>query len=103
MMGKPEQHLLFDLQDAPEAGEKPLEKRPIKKPRRAGPRAKQLSLSVKLYTISSAAGDCTVQAKSPSAAKYLAFKLAKESGLYCYTGGFLAFVGGGVRVAEVRG
>ena len=101
MKQHPEQIALFDLPELPdEAGEK---KSPaIKNPRRVGKRAKQLSLGIRLYTVSTFAGDCTVQARSPSAAKYLAFKLAREAGLYCYEGGFLAFVGGGIQVREMR-
>jgi hypothetical protein len=65
-------------------------------------RAKQLSLDIKYYRVECASTSVTVQAPTPSAAKYRAFKMAKEAGLYCYDGGFLAFVGGGVKVAELR-
>jgi hypothetical protein len=103
-MKEPEQIAMFDLPAAHEkAGEQQSARRIVQKPARSnGKRAKQLSLSVRLYVVRTGAGDCTVQARSPSAAKYLAFKRAKEAGLYCYEGGFIAFVGGGIKVSELR-
>jgi hypothetical protein len=64
--------------------------------------AVQLSLDVKFYSVRTANADVVVQAPSRSAAKYRAFKFAQEAGYYCYDGGFLAFVSGGVRVKEKR-
>jgi hypothetical protein len=103
-MKRLEQIAMFDLPPAQEkAREKRTERRNIRAPaRRNGKRAKQLPLNVRFYVVRSGVGECTVQAPSPSAAKYLAFKVAKEAGLYCYKGGFIAFVGGGLKVAELR-
>lgn len=96
------QLLMFDLPPAPEsepAQEAPLAVRAARPP---GKRAKQMSLDIRLYRVSTATEIYEVRAGSPSAAKYAAFKRARAAGLYLYSGGFLAFVAGGCKVAELR-
>ncbi|WP_024516943.1 hypothetical protein [Bradyrhizobium sp. Tv2a-2] len=75
---------------------------PSPRPKAPRKRSKQLSLQVRLYTVESASTSCVVQAATPSAAKYAAFKRARDMGMYRYQGGFIAFVAGGCKVAEVR-
>jgi hypothetical protein len=98
---KPEQLAMFDLPPAPPVTNEPkpaMQKLP--KPR--AKRARQKSLAVRQYVVRSGAGSCQVQAGSPSAAKYMAFQMARQMGQFLYRGGFLAFVESGISVREVR-
>lgn len=70
--------------------------------RPTGKRSKQLALEVRFYNVRTAAGVYSVQAATPSAAKYAAFRQARMMGQYLYQGGFLAFVSGGCSVKEDR-
>ncbi|UGY15254.1 hypothetical protein HAP48_0043135 [Bradyrhizobium septentrionale] len=98
---KPEQLKMFDLPDVEDRViDVPAEKQPA--PKRAGQRNRQPSLAVRQYEVKSG-GDCfRVQAASPSAAKYIAFRFARSMGQYLYEGGFMAFVSGGLQVREER-
>ena len=73
---------------------------PVEKPIRK--RGKQLALEVRFYNVRTAAAVYSVQAASPSAAKYAAFRQARSIGQYLYKEGFLAFVSGGCSVREDR-
>jgi hypothetical protein len=57
-------------------------------------RAVQLLMFAKSYRVRTGNYEFVVQAKSRGEAKYLAFKRAKEVGLYRYEGGFFAFAEG---------
>lgn len=98
---KPEQLAMFDLPPIPPATDGPKPAAP-KPPRSRAKKARQKSLAVRQYVVKSGAGDCTVQAGSPSAAKYMAFQMARQMGQFLYRGGFLAFVDSGVSVKELR-
>ncbi len=96
---KPEQLAMFDLPPIPPAD--PVAKK-SRAPKPGVKRARQKSLGVKLYNVQSASFEWEVQAASPSAAKYMAYQMARAAGHYLYSGGFLAFVAGDVRVRELR-
>ena len=99
---KPEQIPMFDL---PPVEPTPGEPKPTaeKLPKVRAKKARQPSLAVRQYRVTSVTtGELRVQAGSPSAAKYMAFRIARDMGQYLYKGGFLAFVGGGVSVREDR-
>jgi hypothetical protein len=99
----PDQLAMFDLPELPAAApQEEAPKAPAQKQPSPHKPAKQLFLDIRLYRVRTGGGDYEVQAASPSAAKYAAFRVARQTGQYCYPGGFLAFVSGGVKVAEVR-
>lgn len=100
-MNKPEQLAMFDLPPVSPAPDE-VKPAPPKQPRPRARRARQRVLAVRQYVVRSGAGECTVQAGSPSAAKYMAFRMAQQMGQFLYRGGFLAFVDGGVSVRELR-
>jgi hypothetical protein len=92
---------LFELPELPVVHED--DETPAVKPRKARTkRAKQLALEVKFYTVHTPVNWFQVQAATPSAAKYVAFKIVRSIGQYNYPGGFLAFVAGGCKVMEAR-
>ncbi|WP_439398468.1 hypothetical protein ACRQ5Q_14450 [Bradyrhizobium sp. PMVTL-01] len=101
-MSAAEQIPLFDLPPVEAQEAQAVETAPPQRSAPARKRLKQLALDVRFYNVRTAAAVYSVQAATPSAAKYAAFRQARTMGQYLYQGGFLAFVSGGCSVKEDR-